>query len=120
MSGEEIAWAAGFLEGEGWFAFRGSRGSKPTAEMRVGAAQVNREPLERLQSMYGGKIYGRTQVTQDGANRRPWFGWELNDRSAVLRLTEDIRPWLSQNRLDRIPWIGTVQPSLPEASWTVT
>jgi hypothetical protein len=80
--------------------------------MRVGAGQVNREPLERLQKMYGGRLYRRTSVRQDGANRRPWWGWEVTERAAILRLTEDVRPWLSQNRLDRIPWIGTVQPPL--------
>lgn len=111
-SAEEIAWAAGFLEGEGWFAYRGSRGGQPTDKMRVGAGQVNREPLERLQRMYGGRLHKRTSVTQDGANRRAWWGWELTDRTAILALTEEMRPWFTQNRLDRIPWIGTIQPTL--------
>jgi hypothetical protein len=41
----DIAWAAGFIEGEGCF----SRGS-------VTASQVNREPLERLLALFGGSI----------------------------------------------------------------
>lgn len=41
-----LAWAAGFLEGEGCF-----------LSSRVHAPQVNREPLERLTRLFGGGIY---------------------------------------------------------------
>jgi len=115
MTDAEKAWVAGFLEGEGWFAFQGSRGPRPSKRMRVGVAQVNKEPLERLQGFYGGKLsYRHRLANNDGHARRNWWGWEITDTAAILRLTEDIRPWLSQNRLDRIPWVGTVQPALLE------
>ena len=43
----DIAWAAGFVEGEGTFAKR----------CCVTAAQVNEEPLLRLKKLFGGSIY---------------------------------------------------------------
>ena len=51
----DIGWAAGFLEGEGTFnvnhgALLGSASSK------VSATQKQREPLERLQALFGGSI----------------------------------------------------------------
>lgn len=48
----QIEWAAGFLEGEGCFQFSKAK------NMSVTATQVQKEPLERLQSMFGGSIYG--------------------------------------------------------------
>lgn len=95
-----IAWAAGFLEGEGWFAYRDSR-KGATSHPRMGANQVNREPLERLQALFGGNIYHRHQ---DPSVRRSWWGWELREREQVLAATETLRPWFTQERLSRIPW----------------
>lgn len=48
----DLEWAAGFLEGEGSFAFSKHK------NISVVAAQVQKEPLERLQAMFGGGIYG--------------------------------------------------------------
>ena len=47
----DIAWAAGFLEGEGSFLKR------PHHQLRISVGQVQRQPLERLQSLLGGTIY---------------------------------------------------------------
>ena len=100
LTAEQIAWVAGFLEGEGYFELKKQGKSAPT--MRIGAGQVNKEPLERLQILFGGRIHKRTQ---DPSVRRSWWGWELNGRDACLRLTLLIEPWLSENRKERIPWL---------------
>lgn len=47
-----IEWLAGFLEGEGSFQAGGSVRTTPV----VTAMQVQREPLERVQAILGGKI----------------------------------------------------------------
>lgn len=52
LSLRNIEWVAGFLEGEGAFQCGGPRGSTPV----VSVMQVQREPLERLQKMFGGEI----------------------------------------------------------------
>ena len=87
-----IAWAAGFLEGEGFF----QRG-----RWVMGANQVNREPLERLQTIFGGRIFHRKNPEPP---RKPWYGWELTGRNNVITATELIWPWLSEDRKQRIPW----------------
>lgn len=46
----DIAWAAGFIEGEGCFSSSGRGGTF------INVKQVQREPLERLLRMFGGKI----------------------------------------------------------------
>lgn len=113
MTPEETAWVAGFLEGEGWFCV------DPSGRFRVGANQVNPEPLERLQALLGGSIYKRNKI--DGKkgnqwpNRRPWFGWETRDRETIIALTAQIRPWLSKDRLGRIPWVEIDLPVVIES-----
>lgn len=52
---EDIAWAAGFLEGEGHFRRNFSSKDHYGSEY-VAAAQVNIEPLEKLQELFGGSI----------------------------------------------------------------
>jgi hypothetical protein len=46
---KELFWAAGFLEGEGTF-------GDWAKNLRCSAVQVQREPLERLQRLFGGSI----------------------------------------------------------------
>jgi hypothetical protein len=48
---EDVAWATGFLEGEGCFSFSGGG----TAQVSV--VQNQKEPLEKLQRFFGGRIY---------------------------------------------------------------
>lgn len=50
MDMRDLYWAAGFLEGEGSF-------MNQRFQVVVSAVQVQREPLERLLSLLGGKIY---------------------------------------------------------------
>lgn len=48
----ELYWAAGFMEGEANF-----RGERTTEQVTVG--QVQKEPLLRLQAMFGGSVRAR-------------------------------------------------------------
>ena len=52
----ELEWAAGFLEGEGSFASNGSSD-------RIHAAQKIKEPLEKLQALFGGTIAWKSSGT---------------------------------------------------------
>ena len=61
----DLAWAAGFLEGEG--SFRRSEVSCP---------QVQKEPLEKLQSLFGGTISLRVNSSIKSAWSDCWI-WSL-------------------------------------------
>ena len=69
----DIAWAAGFLEGEGSFASRGGT---------VNAVQVNTEPLHRLQELFGGSIYFDDKRTQKNPNWQPVSAWSVSGARA--------------------------------------
>lgn len=76
-STKDLAWAAGFLEGEGCFSNYGS----PI----VTAAQVQREPLDRLSFMFGGNI---TYRKINGAAGRSIWTWRTHAyRAAEIMMT---------------------------------
>lgn len=51
---KNIHWAAGFIEGEGSFCIRKKKSGNYS---QVSASQKQKEPLERLQKIFGGAIY---------------------------------------------------------------
>lgn len=68
----DLEWAAGFIEGEGCFSTNcGRQGSE-----QVDVAQVQQEPLERLQRLFGGRISVMRQATKTRA--APLWHWRIS------------------------------------------
>ena len=82
---EEIAWAAGFYEGEGSVSALGTLVAQIT--------QVNREPLERFVPIFGGRIHSIRGTNTIG----PLHGWYVGGALA-LSFFEQVEPWLSDKR----------------------
>src|SRR5437899_325842 len=61
----DLEWAAGFLEGEGSF---GKWGTTHTVQ----AAQVNQEPLLRIQTLFGGWVKPRKTMQPGHQNAWVW------------------------------------------------
>ena len=91
----DLAWAAGFLDGDGHFCFTGPR-KWGRGRIVIGATQVRREPLERLQAILGGKIWGPHKFIHR-AGRPPTMAhqWSAGGSERVLELIELLVPWLS-------------------------
>ena len=109
--GDSIIWAAGFIEGEGFFAVKNNRrklkdGTRSIyTSYELGANQVNIEPLRELQRIFGGRLHTRKNVRADGIPRRIWTGWVVTNRERILEITHEIAPYLSEDRRQRIPWL---------------
>lgn len=74
----DLAWAAGFLEGEGSFGCHGG-------STRVSAGQVQKEPLDRLSKLFGGKMWLKQPT---GMSTKPIWIWYLKSkRSAAVMMT---------------------------------
>lgn len=70
----DLAWAAGFLEGEGYFGGRNAV---------VSCAQVQRWPLEELYRICGGTISGPTQRQSANKKSSPIYLWSASGRSGA-------------------------------------
>ena len=91
---EGVAWAAGFLEGEGSFhVWRRKNGQYP----RVKASQNEREPLERLVTIFGGTINVERHAGSDRPNRKTIWYWSLTGKKAVP-VMEAVLPFMSARR----------------------
>mgnify|MGYP001579347377 CR=1 FL=1 len=72
-----LAWAAGFIEGEGTFT---PLRVKERLYQRLTAYQNNLEPLEKLQALFGGSIWGFT--TKRTQARELGHTWHVNGARA--------------------------------------
>jgi hypothetical protein len=69
----QIAWAAGFLEGDGHF-----RSSEESGSPIANAVQKDREPLDKLLAYFGGSITEFTHTT----SRKKYLRWNVCGRKA--------------------------------------
>ena len=106
MTGEEIAWLAGFFEGEGSLDV-GHRGPllKRTARIKlvvqISVVSTDRDVLERAQFVSGlGAIYADSQIGPLGT-KQIWR-WKVCKRADVLSLVSAMRPWLGSRRRQRV------------------
>lgn len=88
---EDIAWAAGFIEGEGYFG--------RTSTEHVEVTQKDNWSLLRLQQLYGGSL---GEIHKQGFNRlSTYWRWRVSgDKARVVR--KELAPQLSPWRLSQI------------------
>lgn len=98
----DLAWIAGFLEGEGSF-----YGNVADGKIIASAVQVNPEPLIKMQRVVGGRLYQYT-------NKRgcTFWRWTLNGSWAV-GLAFTIYPWLSRRRRNQVVAMVTKWKACP-------
>ena len=73
LNTHQLAWAAGFLEGEGWFAF-------PSHSLAIRVNQKIIEPLIKLLQMFGGSVLYNKQGNI-------WFWAVYGQRAAGVMMT---------------------------------
>jgi hypothetical protein len=87
----DIHWAAGFIEGEGTFA--GNKRTGGGSVFALTASQVQREPLERLQKVFGGSI---NRYQRKNKKHKPIYMWLTNGKraaSVMMTLYTLMSPW---------------------------
>ena len=88
MDNHDLAWAAGFFDGEGW-TNRKRRG----VQARINQAGVDGVPevLTKFQGIVGvGRIKGPVIVE----GKKPLYWWEATSQRDIARVASFIGPWL--------------------------
>jgi len=102
---EDIAYLAGLFEGEGTFFvdrfywYKGEKRPLKTLQPQLRIAMTDVEPLERLQSVFGGNLYGPYKYER---NNKPFCIWEVLSPPKVKELIELLWPWLSPRRRKQV------------------
>ena len=91
ISVRELYWAAGFIEGEGTFYF-----DKRVCSIRV--PQTIKEPLDRLQNLFGGEIYFRKRNQPTHSDQ---YVFRLNGRLAAA-VSMMLLPLMTKKRQEQI------------------
>lgn len=86
---EQVIWAAGFLDGEGWFGAAGG-GKDRVPILTVSAAQVDPAPILLLRGLFGGKVRLHRSKQPNAADA---YQWTVKGVAAV-RLCKEIFPFL--------------------------
>ena len=109
MDRHELAWAAGFFDGEGW-ASRSGRG----VHARINQADPDGMPavLLKFHRIVG---VGRLKGPRCEEGKQDLYWWEATSRSDVARVADAIGPWLSPPK--RAEFERTLRRSLPAVIW---
>ena len=97
---EDLAWVAGFFDGEGSFSLRKQCG-KYSARMAV--AQVDPEVLEKCRRVTGlGKVYGPYQFkSRAGSKCQPIYIWQATAFESVQALLAMLWAWLGTKKREQ-------------------
>lgn len=109
MDRHELAWAAGFFDGEGW-ANRSGRG----VQSRINQAGPDGLPevLLRFHQIVG---VGRLKGPQIKEGKQDLYWWEATSRPDIARVADLIGPWLCPSK--RAEFERALGRSLPLAIW---
>ncbi len=112
MDRHELAWAAGFFDGEGW-ANRSGRG----VQSRINQADPDGMPtvLLKFQRIVG---VGRLKGPKVEEGKQDLYWWEATSRPDVARVADLIGPWLCPPKRVEFEW--TLGRHLEPAIWPAT
>lgn len=99
MSKLDLAWAAGFFDGEGHsrYIIANKKLGRNDTYFVMSVKQVELSPLKRFcEAVKGGKIYG--PYTRNKGNGRPIHQWNANGKMA-LDIFNRLRPYLSKPKV---------------------
>lgn len=98
----EIAWAAGFFEGEGYFSAMKRPLKDGTVRLYpyVGINNTDYDTLVRFAEIIGAG-YVKTRKADSKFNAKPQWRWIVFKRAEVERVLRLLEPWLSPRRLTR-------------------
>jgi hypothetical protein len=101
MDDHELAWAAGFFDGDGWAALtrqKGRRTGQPQARSNQSSLDGVAQVLVRFREAVGVGRVGGPKIEE---GREPLYWWVASSRGDVTRTGELIGPWLSTQKRDQ-------------------
>lgn len=99
MSETELAWLAGWLEGEGTFVVTSGvspRNGKRYPRIRINAVSTDRDVLEHVVGLAGGRING--PYPRPGGKGKPYSVWTLSTHKQCLPLLRQLLPLMVAER----------------------
>jgi hypothetical protein len=83
-----IAWAAGFLDGEGHFGAVWCNEATGAVRVQISVTQVDRRPLDELVRLFGGTIAPQHKASEF---RQATWQWRVTSAPGVASIIDEIR-----------------------------
>lgn len=93
---ELLAWAAGFIDGEGTISMYKRTDRRQEFRVRMSVVNTHKQSLERLQALFGGSIKPLHKDTPL-RNWKPSFTWVIGERLAEAAIIQ-VLPYLFVKR----------------------
>jgi hypothetical protein len=105
------AWAAGIFDAKGtaWAQMKKATGRY---YLKLQVANTDREMLERLEEMFGGRIYEREAPD----NRKPVYIWMIETVDATEEIAKRLWPYLGTAKREQLQRARAAVASNPEVS----
>ena len=87
LSDFDKGWIVGFLEGEGSFVLHVTGNERQYSYPRIQVAQVQKEPIERLQRLLGGASHLRSK--REPTHARCWMWYLTTDAGPTMRSMQE-------------------------------
>lgn len=117
MRDTDLAWFAGWVEGEGWF--RCDVGPS-RAHFQIAASSTDEDVVRRAQQIVGGSMSG---PHKSSTGIKPYWQWSISNRPGCVRLARAILPFMGVRRsealarmleVDRVRPVRNFRPSAVE------
>jgi len=111
----ELAWAAGFIDGEGCVSVaKSTRNGQPLPYYRadLSASNTVKAPLDKLSAMFGGRVM---VVRPSVGRRRVSYAWKTSGTARSAEVLRQLLPWLTVKRrqaeliLEFAQFFGTIK-----------
>lgn len=97
----DYAWAAGFIDGEGYFGAHERPSDRYRSGFRhsieISVFQVDRGPLEKLHDLFGGKV-----TEHIGENDLKHWKWSIQSASEITKIIDHLLPYLVLKRNEAV------------------
>ena len=101
MKSDDLAWLAGFLEGEG--AFNCETSGRGYRRIRIAVTSTDRDVVEHLTRIVSGSRFNGPYAPSNGSlGKKPTYRWVLAIRPLALDLAKQLRPLMCERRQEQI------------------
>lgn len=96
MKDVDVAWFAGFLEGEGSFVKRTDNNG-----ILISVSSTDLDVLRKVEKIFGGSIYEAKRKNKPKHWKDAWY-WKTNSSKDCARILKQIMPYMGQRRRGKI------------------
>lgn len=103
MNSSDLAWLAGFLEGEGTFSRESDARGRSGRRVRIAVTSTDRDVMDHLvRVVAGSRLTGPYAPAATSFGVKPHYKWMLASRPLVIDLAKRLHPLMCERRRGQI------------------